>query len=283
MPSQEQVEEIDAIKAIYPESLKELGPSIFNITILEHQDVVVQMTFPEMYPEESPNILQVNTLNARKYFDNDYIEKNIVELLQQTFRPGEVVVFELIGEINAFLEKYLEEHKSQIEELTKKAEQQQQEKNAPKQKSVQSPPAAIPNSNQPTIDVFEGWTISDPIVDRGSTFIAYAREVHSVEEAKHYLALLLTDRKIAKAAHNMNTWRIKGENGVTYQDCDDDGETAAGSRMLHLLTIMDAWNVMVVVSRWFGGTHLGPDRFKHINSATRDAIVKGGFDIKTKK
>lgn len=41
---------------------------------------------------------------------------------------------------------------------------------------------------------------------------------------------------------------------------------------------MDVWNVIVVVSRWFGGTHLGPDRFKHINSAARDGIVKGGFD-----
>lgn len=42
--------------------------------------------------------------------------------------------------------------------------------------------------------------------------------------------------------------------------------------------MMDVWNVIVVVSRWFGGIHLGPDRFKHINSAARDGIVKGGFD-----
>lgn len=45
---------------------------------------------------------------------------------------------------------------------------------------------------------------------------------------------------------------------------------------------MDVWNVIVVVSRWFGGTHIGPDRFKHINSATRDVLVKGGFDVDTK-
>lgn len=30
---------------------------------------------------------------------------------------------------------------------------------------------------------------------------------------------------------------------------------------------------MVVVSRWFGGTHLGPDRFKHINSSARNAVM----------
>lgn len=41
--------------------------------------------------------------------------------------------------------------------------------------------------------------------------------------------------------------------------------------------MMDVWNVMVVVSRWFGGSHIGPDRFKHINSAAREAIVRAGF------
>ncbi|PVH18930.1 hypothetical protein CXQ85_001222 [Candidozyma haemuli] len=236
MPSQEQIEEIDAIRAIYPESVKELTPSIFNITIPDHEDVMVQMSFPDEYPDERPNILQVNTTDARKYFDNDYIEKKIMELLAQTFRPSEVVVFELIGEITAFLEEYLEEHKQQIEELASQREQQQQKAKASPQPAA-STPAVISNSTQQDIDVFEGWTSSDPILDRGSTFIAYAREVHSVEEAKHYFNLLTTDRKIAKATHNMNSWRIKGENGVTFQDCDDDGETAAGSRMLHLLTV----------------------------------------------
>ena len=41
--------------------------------------------------------------------------------------------------------------------------------------------------------------------------------------------------------------------------------------------MMDAWNVIVVVSRWFGGIHIGPDRFKHINSAAREVVIKGNF------
>ena len=41
--------------------------------------------------------------------------------------------------------------------------------------------------------------------------------------------------------------------------------------------MMDAWNLVVVVSRWFGGTLLGSDRFKHINTAGRSAIVKAGL------
>ena len=41
------------------------------------------------------------------------------------------------------------------------------------------------------------------------------------------------------------------------QDCDDDGEAAAGGRLLHLLQAADVRNVVVVVSRWFGGVLLG--------------------------
>lgn len=61
------------------------------------------------------------------------------------------------------------------------------------------------------------------------------------------------------------------------QDSDDDGETAAGGRLLHLLQLMDAWNVLVVVTRWYGGVKLGPDRFRLINSVAREAVLRGGF------
>ncbi len=39
--------------------------------------------------------------------------------------------------------------------------------------------------------------------------------------------------------------------------------------------------MLVVVTRYFGGTLLGADRFKHINQAARDALELGGF-IETK-
>jgi putative IMPACT (imprinted ancient) family translation regulator len=35
--------------------------------------------------------------------------------------------------------------------------------------------------------------------------------------------------------------------------------------------------VLVIVTRYFGGIHLGPDRFKHINQAARNALELGGF------
>ena len=35
--------------------------------------------------------------------------------------------------------------------------------------------------------------------------------------------------------------------------------------------------MLVIVTRYWGGIHLGPDRFKHINQAARNALELGGF------
>ncbi|KAM6939164.1 protein IMPACT isoform 3-T5 [Lycodopsis pacificus] len=41
--------------------------------------------------------------------------------------------------------------------------------------------------------------------------------------------------------------------------------------------ILDVRNVAVVVSRWYGGILLGPDRFKHINNCARNILVEEGY------
>lgn len=65
--------------------------------------------------------------------------------------------------------------------------------------------------------------------------------------------------------------------GVFLQDSDDDGEDAAGGRLLHLLQLAKAENVVAVVSRWFGGVLLGPSRFGLINNVARELLVREGF------
>ena len=48
---------------------------------------------------------------------------------------------------------------------------------------------------------------------------------------------LCTDNKIARA-HIIWALRIVQPNGVVMSDNDDDGETAAGGRLMHLLDMM---------------------------------------------
>ncbi|WVR04447.1 hypothetical protein IAU60_001450 [Kwoniella sp. DSM 27419] len=124
---------------------------------------------------------------------------------------------------------------------------------------------------------------SEAIVDRKSTFVGHAVRVTDEKEVPLVVHQLLEDKKIARAAHPaIFAYRIArqvgGPAGKVYDsDYDDDGETAAGARLKHLIEILELENVLVVVTRWFGGIHLGPDRFKHINQAARDALELGGF------
>ncbi|EIE78077.1 hypothetical protein RO3G_02781 [Rhizopus delemar RA 99-880] len=99
-------------------------------------------------------------------------------------------------------------------------------------------------------------------VPKSTTHVAKVDTIHQV---KLVIACLLQNKKIAKATHNILAYRITMPDGKVLQDNDDDGETAAGE------------NVVVVVTRWFGGIHLGPDRFKDINNIARTTLEEHGF------
>lgn len=119
------------------------------------------------------------------------------------------------------------------------------------------------------------FTTSEPIIDRKSTFQGHATEVFSKHDVSLAIQQLKLNTKIERATHKMYAYRIC-EGNVWLQDCDDDGESQAGSRLLHLLQVMEVKNILVVVSRWYGGIHLGAARFKHINNAARQVLEKNG-------
>jgi len=132
-----------------------------------------------------------------------------------------------------------------------------------------NPIAAMPEG----INVIE----SEAIVDRKSTFVGRACRISHPSQVPLILSHLMSDRRIARAAHPIiHAYRCQ-VGTLLHQDNDDDGETAAGGRLAHLLQILEVNNVLVIVSRYFGGIHLGPDRFKHINQAARNALEMGGF------
>lgn len=91
---------------------------------------------------------------------------------------------------------------------------------------------------------------------------------------------LMEKHKIARATHRIYAYRTfieKDGRQLRIHDCEDDGEFGAGPKVLNLLELMEADNVMVIVTRWYGGIHLGPDRFRHILNMARKAIIESGF------
>jgi putative IMPACT (imprinted ancient) family translation regulator len=59
---------------------------------------------------------------------------------------------------------------------------------------------------------------------------------------------------------------------VKKHDNDDDGEDGAGSRLAHLLELRHEGNILVLVSRWYGGIQLGSKRFVHISNVARQVL-----------
>lgn len=105
------------------------------------------------------------------------------------------------------------------------------------------------------------------IKDRGSVYSVSAGVVNNREDIKNFLKKLKSNKKYAKATHNSFAVRISN-NGVIYETKSDDGETGAGNVILRILKKKDFTNIVVVITRWFGGIKLEGDRFRHIQNGT---------------
>lgn len=98
-------------------------------------------------------------------------------------------------------------------------------------------------------------TIKKEITINKSLFISTIMRVNSIDEVNSYLSDI--KKQYYDATHNCYAY-ILGEN-QDIQKCSDDGEPSktAGYPMLEVLKKQNLTNVLVVVTRYFGGILLG--------------------------
>lgn len=109
------------------------------------------------------------------------------------------------------------------------------------------------------------------IEDRGSRYsVSYGR-ISSPTDTAQFLAQLKKSKKYSRATHNTYAVRYF-QSGLLQETKSDDGEKGAGMIVLNTLRAHDAINCIVCVTRWFGGTKLMHDRFKHVETATKLAL-----------
>jgi Uncharacterized protein family UPF0029/RWD domain len=239
--------EIQAINSIYgDDTLTLTTESEINVLHLPQQKVSLRLSFPPNYPDAPPSVLGSETSGGHKG-DATRIVDLVRQTLAEVYRPGEVCLFDVLEELSGHTSfGQGDEHEDIDESVNDHSDDDQNHFDA-------ADPASLGDGPP--------WALSETIEEKKSKFVARCAAVDSPDTAKQYLNhLVSTNKKVAKATHNITAWRIKGENGVTYRDCDDDGEDAAGGRVLHLMELMDLWNVMIVVTRWYGGVKLGADR-----------------------
>lgn len=110
--------------------------------------------------------------------------------------------------------------------------------------------------------------------DRGSKYAVSGGQVANSAQAKSFLKSLKSKKKFAKATHN--TWAViyrEGtvndlgkDTGNVIRAKSDDGESGAGMIIVRMLEREAVYDHIVVVTRWYGGVHLGGDRFRHVQS-----------------
>ena len=116
--------------------------------------------------------------------------------------------------------------------------------------------------------VFRGG--SGEIVVKKSRFIASVFSVDTTEEAEKIIEQV--KKKYWDARHNCYAYIIKED--MLMQKCSDDGEPqgTAGRPMLDVLYGEEIYNILVVVTRYFGGTLLGTGG---LIRAYTDAVKEG--------
>jgi uncharacterized YigZ family protein len=127
------------------------------------------------------------------------------------------------------------------------------------------------------------WTPKDlarsKLKIKGSIFIASVFPVTSESEARERI------KKVSKetfdATHHCFAYKIKADEGeiVKYSDAGEPHGTA-GSPILSAIESEELFNVLVVVTRYFGGTKLGTGGLSRAYRQTAQAVLKGCQKVK---
>ncbi|KAH9045370.1 UPF0029-domain-containing protein [Lactarius pseudohatsudake] len=295
------ISELDVLQSIYgdqaispwhPSSAERAIPLSESHTVRYHVSlsfppphdaisILVLVSLPHSYPATSPPQLQL----LSRYVGAFGVDADLFGSIIKTFMsvngiewtPGVVCVFDGLENV---LERTVRWYEQRLESM-KASEALREQSHLDSAKGPEVGGATV----MPLVSVDiqpalpEGIKLfeAEPIIDRKSAFVGRACQISDPAQVPAILSFLMADRRVAKAAHPViNAWRCQVGN-VLHQDNDDDGESAAGGRLAHLLQVLDVKNVLVIVTRYFGGTLLGADRFKNINQAARDALVLGGF------
>ena len=173
---------------------------------------------------------------------------------------------------------------------TWKDDQGTEEDEAPKNESdgssapnlIKSGGAAGPSQNRDAKG--EGsrpsWSASQPTTLKQSTFVVRAAQINQPSHRQPLLqSLFTTVPSLQTATHNAWAYRVKVPtnlfNATTIkEESFDDGETGAGDFLLKKMRELDAVDTLVVMTRWYGGIMLGPDRWRIMQNCLGEALAE---------
>lgn len=91
-------------------------------------------------------------------------------------------------------------------------------------------------------------------VIKKSRFLAHVKYVETREEAEDFISEI--KQKHSGARHNTHAYRIKNQN-IMHQSDDGEPSGTAGTPIMDVILKQELYNIVIVVTRYFGGILLG--------------------------
>ena len=243
-------EELEALLAIFGDEIS-ISPDGHSIELKLDINRSVKFVLPDDYPASTPT---AELAGFPRGFSSKLESGDYANICERTINSP--ALFDLIS--------FFREEAALVNNLVD-------------EKVSKTPSSSLQTLSSPldkdTADVIDIEIYHGPqVTDRKSLFISHVARVSNATDISQAMRQLLQDSRISRATHNIYAYRYRDIKGSLHADNDDDGEESAGSRLAELLNLMKVENVLVVVSRWFGGVLLGPSRFRTILNCAREAI-----------
>ncbi|RYP50421.1 hypothetical protein DL768_004096 [Monosporascus sp. mg162] len=145
-----------------------------------------------------------------------------------------------------------------------------------KHKTVESMPSSVAKPGSVTGP--QSWSASQPITLKNPTFVARATQITQPSQRQSLLqSLFAAVPSLQTATHNAWAYRVRVPTNLfsataVREEAFDDGESGAGDFLLKNMRELDAVDTLVVMTRWYGGVMLGPDRWGIMRNCMRDAL-----------
>ena len=105
-----------------------------------------------------------------------------------------------------------------------------------------------------------------------SKFIAHIAEIKSEDEAETFIKQ--TRKKYYDATHNCSAYILNSDRGIRHSSDDGEPSGTAGKPILDVISGAGLSDIIVVVTRYFGGTELGTGGIVRAYSGAAAEVLK---------
>ncbi|CAJ2504795.1 Uu.00g121890.m01.CDS01 [Anthostomella pinea] len=132
----------------------------------------------------------------------------------------------------------------------------------------------------PASQASRSWSVSQPVTLKQSTFVVRATSLTEPSKRQSTIqSLLAANPSLQTATHNAWAYRVKVPtnlfNATTIkEESFDDGESGCGDVLLKNMRETNAVDTLVVMTRWYGGIMLGPDRWRIMRNCLKEALAE---------